>query len=504
MKILIVDDDEMLVEKIVSGLDWTGLGVGMTFTANNIRQAKKILQKYPIQLLITDIEMPRGSGLELVHWVQENKLDCKCIIISSYASFAYAQEAIRLQTSQYLLKPISNEELSRVVGQIINLSKRNKMAEEAKQKENFWSKYLESCRQGTAFTGSVEYVGGLYGQEDTFFTLLLKGGDRLLKKEQIVEMAQEAWKEGEAVCETVLHYGDAGWMLVGKSAGRESFRLAQLLATVLDQMAIKGYIFCSTERDCTLQDVYSALEELGKMSRKIVMGDSSLLDIAEWKNRRKPDIEKEYNSWKKEIQNADDCKALGESMIAFIERECREARMTNSAFEQFRLVVSQLIFLWLEQQKLQSFMFFSEEEFSSMYENSVHSLEDMRCFLRWIFQKMEGYRRTDTRREKVVKKIKAYIESHLSEELTRKELADVVYLSEDYVARMFNEETGISLSNYVAQRRMKKAQEYLLNTDWGIARIAMEVGYTNFSYFSKTFKEFVGCTPNEYRRKKIR
>jgi len=175
--------------------------------------------------------------------------------------------------------------------------------------------------------------------------------------------------------------------------------------------------------------------------------------------------------------------------------------MTKNDFLRLRMFLSQLVFMWMEQEKLQSFMLFDEEEFRGKYADSIESLENMRQFVRWQFEKLEGYLHMDIRRESVIRKVKVYIEDHMKEEISRKGLAGSVYLSEDYVSRIFRDETGMSLSNYVTGRRMEKAQEYLRNTDWGISRIAMEVGYTNFSYFSKTFKEYTGCTPNEYRKK---
>lgn len=72
-------------------------------------------------------------------------------------------------------------------------------------------------------------------------------------------------------------------------------------------------------------------------------------------------------------------------------------------------------------------------------------------------------------------------------------------MSEGYISRIFLKETGVSLPNYIAERRMEKAKEYLEYSGLPVSRIATEVGYNNFSYFSKTFRDLVGCTPNEYR-----
>ena len=142
------------------------------------------------------------------------------------------------------------------------------------------------------------------------------------------------------------------------------------------------------------------------------------------------------------------------------------------------------------------------DEFKERYECSVHSLENMKKFIFWMFDRMEGYRYTDTPKSSIVKKIKSYVQEHLTEDMSRKDIANMICLSENYVSTIFSEETGETLPGYIARMRMEKAKEYLRNTDWVVSRISVEVGYTNFSYFSKVFKEHTGKTPNEYRKGK--
>lgn len=480
-----------MVDKIAAGLDWEKLGVSKVFTANNIRKAREILQKTSVQLLITDIEMPLGNGLELARWVQEEQMGCKYIFISSYASFAYAQEAIKLQTSQYLLKPFSNEELSKTIEKVISAIKKEQNGEMEKrkqQKEQYWTEYLENRRQ------SIH-------ADDEFFVMLVKdfSGEKELQldRELLGNTVREEWENQGIFCEAVIRAGEMQWFLVGRGE-TEIDLLAERLGAILRQKFQTCYVYyyCMDEKElCEIADA------LRQVALRAVPGDACAINVTRWRQRREAKLEDEFALWKTEIENAENCRYIGNKIIQCIEQEFKQAQVTYRVFERLRRILSQLIFLWLEQQKLQSFMFFNEEEFERKYEQSICSLDSMRSFIRWIFERMDGYRHVDTRKESLVKEIKKYIDENLKGELTRRELAGVVYLSEDYVAKIFMEETGISLSGYVVQKRMKKAQEYLVNTDWGIAKIAMEVGYTNFSYFSKTFRGFADCTPNEYRKK---
>ena len=75
LTILLVDDDQILTEKTKNSLNWDSLGIGMVFTANNIHEAKGILKVYKVDILLCDVDMPMGSGLELVEWIRDLRLE---------------------------------------------------------------------------------------------------------------------------------------------------------------------------------------------------------------------------------------------------------------------------------------------------------------------------------------------------------------------------------------------------------------------------------------------
>lgn len=98
-----------------------------------------------------------------------------------------------------------------------------------------------------------------------------------------------------------------------------------------------------------------------------------------------------------------------------------------------------------------------------------------------------------------VSKIRQYIRSRLSEEITRDELAAYVYLNPAYLSRLFKKETGLSISDVIIQERLQKAKQLLEETELKITDIAEQVGYTSLGSFSNLFKRIVGATPQQYR-----
>lgn len=105
MKLLIVDDEIFAIKGILDSVDWTRLKFDEVLTAGSYSQAVNLMRQNEIAVLLCDIEMPMGSGLELVQWAQDHSPDTLCIILSCHDEFSMAQQALRLNCLDYLLKP---------------------------------------------------------------------------------------------------------------------------------------------------------------------------------------------------------------------------------------------------------------------------------------------------------------------------------------------------------------------------------------------------------------
>lgn len=102
--------------------------------------------------------------------------------------------------------------------------------------------------------------------------------------------------------------------------------------------------------------------------------------------------------------------------------------------------------------------------------------------------------------DSVTSQVCAYIDAHYREEIHREELGELVFLNTDYLSRIFRKEKGISISNYIIQKRVEEAKKLLTQSTLPINTVSLYVGYSNFSYFTKMFKDNTGYAPLEYRR----
>ena len=118
-KLMIVDDDEILLEGLGTAFDWAALGVQVTATATDGLSALAEMRAQPCDILITDIKMGRMDGLELTRQVREEFPATRVVIMSAYEEFAYAQQAVRMAVEDYLLKPIELEQLTEIIRKIV-------------------------------------------------------------------------------------------------------------------------------------------------------------------------------------------------------------------------------------------------------------------------------------------------------------------------------------------------------------------------------------------------
>ena len=137
LKMIIADDERVIRETISQMLDWESLGIELIGVCKNgIEVYNMILDESP-DIVMTDIRMPGCSGLELIDQVKRDDQSLEIVIISGYAHFEYAQQAIKYGVGDYLLKPISKTELTATLQKLAGriCAQRKNAEDEAQQKK---------------------------------------------------------------------------------------------------------------------------------------------------------------------------------------------------------------------------------------------------------------------------------------------------------------------------------------------------------------------------------
>lgn len=118
LDLVIVEDEEIIRRGLVCTIDWLKMGARVVGEAANGREALQIIQKTRPQVVLTDIKMPVMDGIALTEALRAEKNPPQVIYLTSYADFSYAQTALHLGVSDYLLKPINEEDLAQVLSKL--------------------------------------------------------------------------------------------------------------------------------------------------------------------------------------------------------------------------------------------------------------------------------------------------------------------------------------------------------------------------------------------------
>jgi YesN/AraC family two-component response regulator len=145
-------------------------------------------------------------------------------------------------------------------------------------------------------------------------------------------------------------------------------------------------------------------------------------------------------------------------------------------------------------------------EISYRFQKELARWRNTEEMTRWLSEILHQY--TDLVFEKkrlahanVMLQASHYIRSHFSEKISLEAISMEVGMNPTYFSKLFNEEMGCSLSEYINQIRIENAKGLLLRTRYTLVEIAGCVGYEDQGYFSRKFKQFAGVTPGSYRKR---
>ncbi len=525
MQVLIVDDDMATVDVIQNTVNWKMLEVSRVYTAYNISSAKKILLENPIDVIISDIEMPQGSGLDLLEWFREQELPGKFLLLTCHESFDYATYAIKYHASEYLLKPFDVNVMEAALKKIIQ-----KIREERLLLENSeLGKWAKQNQKQLLLT---------------FWNQLLSG--HISEKEQAIR---------EEISDRRLRINaDASYQLVITKISnleKEKEKMnPDLMLFVMENihseilcgnpdnnsvvsMDYKGYyIFasiCEVKADSRLEE---KCEDLRRNFKQIFSADITICisrkcHITEFYQVFHHDINLiegnvgAYGTCFKEEDSADIERTAQtvlelEKLITFLEnkrkmeflsylktqlsdREYRKI-LNEHVLRQAKEEIQQSLYIYLAKKEIPAAGLFSNENLSILCQKASQSVIDMIRWVSFLLDCTFEYEENVQKQYTLGEKIHQYIKEHYKEDIGRNELAEEFHLAPEYLSKTYKKQMGVNLKDTIAECRIEEAKR-LLERGERVSDVAEEVGFDNFTYFSTMFKKYTGITPNQYRKK---
>ncbi len=522
MKILLVDDNQYVLEGLLDGIDFAGLGFTQVYTAKSAAKAKELIGSGNIQIVITDIEMPHGSGLELLEWINQTHPGTVTLFCTSFADFNYAKEAVRLHCFDYYVKPIQYSEFTKYVVKAIEEVKRLANEKQIQQygkywmdnqwnnKADFWYKYLYRLHQVTDDEIKEEIVSRKldYSLDEEIGIGIFKIG-RSLEIQRLSEnnkdfifrnISEEIFARASYVLEGLLLTANSTMTVIVSRRDEKAPRLEKLCRELLD--CLHKYVApesnCYYREHIKVKEARFAVLQMEEISLDDISKEKKVIDYDRYIEEKKEYRATSRNEWESLFRSRQTEQLIG-TVNHYIEDQMRSRNITGKFLREIRSSLVQISGTVLQENKIEAYKLFDDTHYDLVYAEAVKSAANMQRFAEYIITKSIDYIRQIEKSQTFVSKIIRYMEDNYQRNITRDELENIAYVSISYLAKVFKQETGKSLHSYLMGIRIEKAIVMLKEGRSTVSEIALAVGYDNFSYFSRLFKEKTGYSPKEYR-----
>lgn len=497
--LLIVDDETPIRKGLTQVINWEAIDCIIDDTASDGLEAIEKMKKYNIDIIITDIRMPEADGLVLAKYVMENYPDIKVIILSGYADFKYAQTAIQYNVSDFLLKPISIEQ---VVNAVQNAQKEiiaNRQKNSFQKSDiAFMKDQLLQELTDTAVTESLKSRLDSYGiLLDSYYIAAFQ----LIPSNENIPSLKE--------------------IMIKQKSDNYCYRYNSLIISVYFCREEKGEIPESILQNCReitsiITSLYGQEISIG-ISRHHNSPDEYSVAVFEsihalTLNFYSPDSIAAYGehpSPADDTLSAEETLALYELETAMINLDFDNVTLiANSIFNKLKSsfakstdaknICTQIYYIGCRILLKKGVPTPDSSVIKQIkHSNDIFELEKIvRSFLVFLSRTLPGSRNDYNR---IVTNSIRYINQNIASPLTLEILAGHVHANPSYLSRTFKKETGHSITEYINMQRVDRAKELLLDKSILTYEIAEKVGFNDPAYFSSIFKKYTGKSPKEYK-----
>lgn len=495
MTFIIADDvlyARRAVEKMV--LEWDGESKILASCSDGCETIRQLERNRP-DILITDIRMPGEDGLALAQIVQKRWPGIHIMLVTGYASFEYAQQAINSGVCSYLLKPLKKQELFSALDTL-----RGQKKKETAQKQQF-----ERIRHSAESFALTQYLtsGGISGELPPDCERLCTAGYAVavvsaqgIDSRSLCTKIRLVFGEGIECYEDVLHTGNVLVLLYAPQNGRlqtfykSVFNALSAAVDHISQFASNAAVGLSE-----VSDNPEALPLCYQQARRAIC-----MRLVQPEQQVYPfHMEKASVG----IQTADKIRVFRSRM------QSEKWKEAHAIFQDMLRGISnlpQLEQLWQELLGI-CYTMYAEQGYNTRtqehkgIQRQLWDFETADALWNYLYVLSNDTVQNESVCDSdLIESIKAFLEENYYCELSLNELATTrYYMNPNYLSRLFKTKTGKGFARYLLEVRMRKAQEFLRTGKLSISEVAMMVGYTSSSHFIQNFKKVYGETPGNIR-----
>lgn len=532
LKAILADDEPIIIRGLKKLIPWEELGVRVVGEAWTGGGLLELINREQPELVVTDISMPDGTGIDIIKEIDRRGLRTKVIFISAYQEFSYAKDALAFGAVDYIVKPVERELLLEAVRKAVSLlqvetngqtSMGKLEAYEQKDKktqlEELFDRLIEGDIRPEDARRQLERLGavfalpcltacvirlepleeglGSWGEHEK--RLLLFAVSNLT--EELSRRLGEGLivRKGELLCLIANHVEAADLPGLGDEMAASALHYLKTRITV--GIGCPAYSLEALKRSYA-----SALEALrhsyfAGTGRALDWRAPEALASAQGAGEGAPAGLPELRKQLLQALLAKDERGLLAALdtlsprLAALSQGSKEGAVTAwyTLLTELAEELSGVGIKYAVQREEQLTLM---HRFRQYEELAFYAREELTGMLRRLQAAGPG------KEAQQMNRIKEHVENHYQENITLESMAALVFMNPYYFSSFFKKHTGQNFKQYVTEVRMKQAVRLLLQTDLMVYEIAERVGYNNARQFSDMFKKMYGKLPQEYKNQK--
>ena len=532
-KVMIVDDEIPAREILLCIINWEDTDFRIVYSASNGKEALDKYTDIKPDLIITDIQMPIIDGLDLIEEVQKINKSQKFLILSCYEDFTYAQRAMKMGVTDYLIKDLitpndlygilakTKTDLDNITIKKSEIRKEHKLLNFLKENKDIALRKLifndisqDDCYNlienlnlnlnGKLFVLFLIQIDNFfkYIEDENFYTNtlneIIKNVSETIEELNIGECFYSENGEFTAIVRLTPTISEADII-------NECYYLAQEIRkriSLMHNISLTISVSSTFKKPFKIKKYFDEAFKLSKM--KVFLGNDTII----LNNTFVKNLDLDTDTLAKRI-NAINI-AIEQNNIENLKSELTHLYDKDiRGFMQFNYlnyINSSLLDLVVRTCNRYSIAY--EDIFSTSYLpieilSTKETVEEMSGWFIEIFTKIININFNNSFKNKYSKKVADsidYINKNLfNQSLSLTDIAENINVHKVYLCRIFKEETGENVTQYILKARIEKSKEIILSTNYKLYEISDKLGFNSPQQFSILFKKVTGITPNQFR-----
>ncbi|MDI4643562.1 response regulator [Cohnella hashimotonis] len=522
MNIVLVDDEKGIVAGLKKMIGRHIPECEVIDVAYNGMEGYELIHRLRPDIAITDIRMPQSDGLDMIKRLIDAGSPTKFILLSGYADFEYARQAMQLGVRFYINKPVEEEELRDCVRQVLASIRadRDKLLEVDALKQEVHNRNQESALRDIFEIGAdhgelaeeLLRLAGLPADHSRFVCVLMEfdGSVERVKETGLepvyrhIEQALAKYKglyrfrySGAQFAVLAAHDQDIGYDdLVGSVR-----QLKEALGRELKLNFAAGIGTVHRRASGISESFEEARHALGY---KVIKGTDAVIPYPDIRmdEKRLPIGAERMAELEAGIENLDEAGCADVIRGIFSEMETAPGMSpADLRLQCVNILLSSARTMSVEQLRQSDFL---GRHLLSL--EAVSKFKTIACFEEWTVQAIGAliaFKREHQmpKKKDLIAEIKAYVTENFDQPISLADLSSRFYISPIYLSQIFKQKTGETYVSFLAKVRIGKAKELLERTDLKVYEICQRVGYSDTQYFARLFEKWTGLKPTEYRKR---